>query len=186
MTKDEAKTPAGDPLDTSLLLAKCAELEAQVAVLQTELVEAKAQQTEAEKFREVAARAQADLQNAKARLDRERDQLGKFAVESLLKRLLPIVDNFQRAFAHLPEALKTDSWATGIQVVEQDMMRMLTEVGLTKISPLGQPADPNRHEILTVGPGPEGQVIDVLEDGYELSGKVLRVAKVRVGDGSKA
>lgn len=174
-----------DPMDTSLLQAKCADLEAQLAALGQELEEAKAKQAEAEKFREVAARAQADLQNAKARLERDREELGSFAVASMLKRLLPVVDNFQRAFGHLPPALKGDEWVKGVQAIEQDLLKILSEIGLKKMDSLGQPTNPEKHEVLTAGPGAESLITEVFEDGYELHGKVLRVAKVKVGDGSK-
>ncbi len=178
-------TPAGDPVDAALLQAKCADLEAQLAALGKELEETKAKQSEAEKFREVAARAQADLQNAKARMERERDELGSFAIGTVLKRLLPVVDNFQRAFGHLPEALKGDEWAKGVSAIEQDLVKILAEIGLKKMESLGQPADPEKHEVLTAGPGAQGVITEVFEDGYELKGKVLRVAKVKVGDGTK-
>ncbi len=180
MTSDP-KTPASDGLDVPLLQAKCADLEAQIDALKKELDEARAKQADLEKFKDVAARAQADLQNAKARLERDREELGKFAVESLLKRLLPVVDNFQRAFGHLPEALKGSEWVTGVEAIELDLQKILGDVGLTKMQPLGQEPDPHRHEVLMTGPGEVGKIIEIFEDGYELHGKVLRVAKVKVG-----
>jgi molecular chaperone GrpE len=156
-----------------------------LTALQAELTQAKAMIAELERFRDTAARAQADLQNAKARLERDREELGKFAVEGLLRRLLGAVDNFRRAESHLPETLKADAWAQGVLAVGQELAKVLGESGLKRMEPLGQVADPNQHEILGVGPGAEGVVVDVLEDGYELHGRVLRAAKVRVGDGSQ-
>lgn len=173
-------------MDASLLQAKCADLEAQIIALTKEIEESRAKQAEAEKFKDVAARAQADLQNAKARLERDREELGSFAIASVLKRLLPVVDNFQRAFGHLPEALKGDEWAKGVQAIEQDLVKILSEIGLKKMESLGESADPERHEVLTAGPGEQDIITEVFEDGYELNGKVVRVAKVKVGDGSAA
>lgn len=182
MTKDDSQTPATDPL----LAAKIAALESEVEALREQLAAAEAARTDAEKFKDVAARAQADLQNAKARLERDREELGTFAVASVLKRLLPAVDNFQRAAGHLPEALKADEWTKGVLSIEQDLLKVLGDVGLKKIESVGQPADPERHEILSVVPGKANVIVTVVEDGYELNGKVIRAARVVVGDGSVA
>lgn len=135
------------------------------------------------RFKELAARAQADLQNAKARVEREREEIGKFAAESLILRLLPTIDNLQRAMKHLPDALKDDEWAKGVLATEQELMRRLSDAGLKRIEALGQPIDPLRHEVLMAEDGGEGVVVEVFEDGYELSGKVLRPAKVKAGRG---
>ena len=140
---------------------------------------------EVEKLKELAARSQADLQNAKDRLDREAQDMKRFARADMLMGLLPTIDNFQRAFQHLPEELAPHEWVQGISAVEQDLMKKLTDAGLVQIESLGQTVDPERHEILQSGPGEEGVVIEVFEEGYELNGKVLRPAKVLVGDGSE-
>ena len=132
-------------------------------------------------YRDLAARAQADLQNAKARVEKDRAEVGKFATEALIVRLLPTIENFQRAFQHLPDELKKNEWVKGITAVEQELMRQMADVGLTRMHSLGQPIDPQRHEALLTGPGEAGKVIEVLEEGYELHGKPLRTAKVKVG-----
>jgi len=139
---------------------------------------------ELERIKDIAGRAQADLQNAKDRLERDAEELRKFAGASMLIDLLPVIDNLQRAFAHLPEDLKDHEWVKGIEAVEQNLMTKLSEAGLKKIESVGQPVDPEKHEVLQVGPGEKDQIIEVFEDGYELHEKVLRPAKVKVGDGS--
>jgi len=141
-------------------------------------------QSELDKFRDLAGRAQADLQNAKARVERESGELRKFAGEGMIRRILPTLDNFQRAFQHVPEELQTHEWVRGVAAIEQDLMKQMEEAGLKRMKSLGELADPARHEILTIGPGKEGIVTEVFEEGYELHGKVLRPAKVRAGDGS--
>ena len=137
-----------------------------------------------EGLKELAARAQADLQNAKERMEREAVEMRKFALESTIQRLLPTIDNFQRAFAHLPDDIAEHDWVKGVSAVEKDLMKMLEDAGLKKIDAIGQPVDPQRHEVLQAGPGEKDVIIEVFEDGYELSGKVLRPAKVKVGDGA--
>ena len=62
-------------------------------------------------------------------------------------------------------------------------MKQMTGVGLVRMQSLGQTVDPLRHEVLSIAPGEEGKVIEVFEEGYELHGKVLRVAKVKAGNG---
>ena len=137
-----------------------------------------------ERLKDLAARSQADLQNAKDRLEREARDMRTFAVESIIQKLLPTIDNFQRGFQHLPQELAGHDWVKGMQAVEQDFMRLLGESGLQPIESLGQQVDPTKHEVLQAGPGEEGIISEVFEEGYELNGKVIRIARVKVGDGS--
>lgn len=150
------------------------------------IVEIESLKSELNRYRDLAGRAQADLQNAKARVEREVDDLRKFASESLVRRILPTLDNFQRAFQHIPEELKDNEWVKGVSAIEADLMKQMSDVGLKRMQSLHQSVDANRHDPLMVGPGPTDTVIEVLEEGYELNGKVLRPAKVKVGDGSAA
>lgn len=144
-----------------------------------------AMEAELKRFRELAARAQADVQNARQRMERESDDLRKFAAEGLLRRLLPTVDNFQRAMKQVPADVAEREWTKGIVAIEQEFLRQLAESGLARMQPLGQPVDPARHDVLMTGPGAEGMVTEVFDEGYELHGRVLRPAKVRVGDGTE-
>jgi molecular chaperone GrpE len=135
---------------------------------------------------ELAARAQADLQNAKSRMKKDAEDLQKYAAEAVLRKFLPVIDGFQRAFSHLPSDLKSHPWVAGVAAVEQDLLRVAGEIGLKKIDVLGTQVDTAKHEVVTVGPGKEGVITEVFEESYELNGKVLRPAKVKVGDGSSA
>lgn len=141
-------------------------------------------QAEVTKWKDLAARAQADLQNAKERLKRERDEIGAFASEQFMLSLLPTIDHFQRAFQHLPDDLKNHEWVKGVTAIEQDLLKRVQDAGLKKMDILGTQVDPERHEVLMTGPGEGNTVVEVLEDGYELNGKVLRPAKVKAGDGT--
>lgn len=141
---------------------------------------------ETERLKDLAARAQADLQNAKIRMEREAGDLRKFALEGLVMQLLPTVDNFQRAFSHLPADLASHDWVKGVQAVEQDLIRILGAVGLKKIESLGTSVDPHKHEVLQTGPGALDVITEVFEDGYEYQGKILRPAKVKAGNGEAA
>ena len=156
-----------------------AHVDPRIAQLEKEIVELTHQ---VKTLTDLAARAQADLQNAKIRMGKDREELGAFASENIIRRILPVIDNFQRAFQHLPEDLKNHEWVKGVFAIEQELLKHMTEMGLKKIEALGKTVDASRHEVLMTGPGEEGKVIEIFEDGYELYGKVLRPAKVKVGE----
>ena len=169
-------------MDLKVLQVENESLKQEIAELQAALEEKQEQAPEA--LKELAARAQADLQNAKDRLERQAQDMRQFAVEGMIMDLLPTIDNFQRAFAHLPEDLAGHDWVKGVQAVEQELMKKVTEAGLAQIDAMGQKVDPELHEVLQTAPGAEGEIIEVYEEGYTLNGKVLRVAKVVVGSGA--
>ncbi len=148
--------------------------------------ELEAAQAEIARLKDIAGRAQADLQNAKERLKREREEIGLFAAEKLMLSILPTLDGFQRAMKHLPADLANNEWVKGIAATEADLMNRLKEMGLKRFDSVGTKADPKTEEIVMTGPGEEGVVVEMLEDGYTLHDKVLRPAKVKVGDGSQA
>lgn len=141
-------------------------------------------EAQVQKFTDLAARSQAELQNAKARMEKDAKDLRQFAAEQILMKLLPTVDNFQRAFQHLPEDLQSHEWVKGVAAVEQDFMRVLSELGLKKIESLGKQVDPHMHEVVTTGEGEHGTILEVFEEGYELHGKVIRPARVKAGQGA--
>lgn len=145
--------------------------------------EVKGLQEELRKLRDIAARAQADLQNAKIRMEKEAVELRVFAMQGLIERLLPTIDNFQRSFEHLPEELTDHDWVKGLRATEQQMMADLKIVGLERIEALGKPIDPMLHEVVSTGQGSVDTVVTVLENGYALNGKIIRPAKVLVGNG---
>ncbi len=140
---------------------------------------------EVARLKDLAGRAQADLQNAKERLKREREEIGMFAAEKLMISLLPTLDGFQRAMKHLPPELADNEWVKGMAATEADLMNRLREMGLKRFDSVGAKADPKTEEIIMMGPGEEGVVTEMLEDGYVLHEKVLRPAKVKVGDGTQ-
>lgn len=169
---DTATTPppAEPPADT-----RVAELTAEIERLATE----------AENLKQNWARATADLANYRAQTERDKAEFAKFAAEKTVRAVLPALENLTRAAAHLPENLRADSWATGVLAVAEQLLAALTGVGLTAVNPAaGQPCDASTCEVVAVGPGASGQILEVLQVGYTLGGKVLQTAKVRCGDGS--
>lgn len=141
---------------------------------------------ETAKYRELAARAQADVQNARGRMEREAADARAYASEAVLRALLPTIDSFQRAAQHLPEALSKDEWVKGMLATEQQMLTVFEGMGLRRMASVGQTVDPLCHDVLMTGPGAADTVTEVFEEGYELHGRILRPAKVKAGDGSAA
>lgn len=170
MTSDDTTTKNGTGDDAVTALQQ------QIAQLQEEL----------QKMKDLAARAQADLQNAKVRAEREATELRMFASESIIRKILPTLDNFQRAFQHVPDDLASHEWVKGVQAIESDLMKQVSDAGLKRMQSLGEIVDPQRHEVLSLGAGKADTVVEVFEEGYELNGKVIRPAKVKAGDGSEA
>jgi molecular chaperone GrpE len=178
MTKKDDHTIGNDDLMAKVAAAQAGDsavstLEKQVEDLQSKLQAAT----------EVASRASADLQNAKARMEKEAGELRKFVAEGVILRLLPTIDNLQRAVQHLPAELTKNEWVKGVVALEKQLLSELQSLGLSRFESVGQPIDPTRHEVLMQVEGKEGAVVDVIEDGYELNGKVIRPAKVKAGGG---
>jgi len=168
MTDDSTTTPDDDQTgtDESTVLLK------QLADMQEEL----------QKMKDLAGRAQADLQNAKIRGEREAQDLRLYASESIIRKILPTLDNFQRAFLHVPVDLGSHEWVKGVQAIESDLMKQVSDVGLKRMNSMGALVNPQRHEVLSLGAGKADTVVEVFEEGYELHDKILRPAKVKAGD----
>lgn len=138
-------------------------------------------QAELAAMTETAKRAMADLQNFKRRTEEERGEIQIFANMRFLEALFPALDNMARAFGSIPTELTENEWVKGVQAIESNLLRALTDLGLEAIDQVNVPADPHRHEILMEGDGPAGQVIQIFEKGYAFKGKTIRPAKVQVG-----
>lgn len=138
---------------------------------------------EVQQFKELAARAQADLQNARARMGKEAEEMRVFASELLIRQLIPTISNLRRACRHLPADLASHEWVKGVLSTEQEMMRQLKSIGLESMDAVGKAVDPLFHEVLLAREGEEGKILEVIEEGYLFRGKVLRPAKVAVGSG---
>ena len=130
-------------------------------------------------------RTVADLENYKKRATRERLEGIKFANESLLRELIPLLDNFDMAMAALlssqPDSL--ESLQAGITMIHQQLKKALVDAGLEEVDALGKPFDPNLHEAvsqLETNDVPEGQVVQQLRKGYKLRDRLVRPATVAV------
>jgi molecular chaperone GrpE len=129
-------------------------------------------------------RSAADFDNAKKRLSKERDDFFKFALEGVLYDFLPVLDNFERAFSHVDAADgKIKSTYEGLRLIQKQLVNVLADRGLKRLESIGKPFDPNFHEAVGHIFSPdheEGIVLEELVAGYELNGRLLRPAKVKV------
>lgn len=128
-------------------------------------------------------RLQADFENYKKRLDREKVDFIKYANEGLILGLLNILDDFERAIDSAKNSNDSKTLLQGVEMIRQHFQEALEERGLTKIDPKGQPFDPEKHEAvmhIETDEYPEDIVVEVLRKGYGLNDKILRPAVVKV------
>ncbi len=123
-----------------------------------------------------------DFDNYRKRTLKERIELSKLASEELITELLPVVDDFERALGNISE---DNSTREGIQLIYNKLVKTLSQKGLEEIQAKGSDFDTDFHEALTKIPvedeDQKGKVVDVIQKGFTLSGKVIRYAKVVVG-----
>jgi molecular chaperone GrpE len=130
-------------------------------------------------------RAQADFINYKRRSEQERAEVAQFANSMIMLSLLPILDDFERAFVSIPPRLAKMSWVDGIKLIERKLWASLEAQGLSPIKALGEPFDPNLHEAVRQDKGKEGIVIEEVQKGYKLNDRVIRPTMVVVGNGEE-
>ncbi len=126
-------------------------------------------------------RLQADFDNYRKRTIREKEDFATFAEAALIKGLLPVLDNFDRAVVNLPE--NEAAWADGIRMVQRQLLAALEQQGMSPIDSLGQPFDPNMHEAVMrddQADAEDGTVLAELQKGYMYKGKLLRPSMVKV------
>ena len=130
-------------------------------------------------------RTTADFDNFKKRAAREKQDAIKFANESLLEKLVPVLDSLEMALAatQVAQADAGQSLQAGVSMIGQQLKQALTEAGLEEVDAAGKPFDPNLHEAVAqreTADAPEGQVIQQLRKGYKLRERLLRPATVIV------
>lgn len=130
-------------------------------------------------------RAAADLANYRRRAEQEKNDLLKFGNAALILKVLPVVDDFERAVATLKSAQIEQKWLDGILLIHRKLQTVLENEGLETIQALGQPFDPTRHEAVLQeqvdDPADDGKVVAELQRGYTLNDRVIRPAMVKVG-----
>ncbi|MSQ22295.1 MAG: nucleotide exchange factor GrpE [Dehalococcoidia bacterium] len=153
--------------------------------LRAELDEA---ERERGQFKSLAQRAQADLANLRKRMEEEREEIHRSNAARMINKLLPILDDMQRALDSAPATAQDAAWLDGVRIIERSLRSMLEAEGVTSIEAVGKPFDPWEHEALYAvqdAEKPADTVVTVIRPGYKLHGKVLRTAQVAVSQGAK-
>lgn len=162
------------------------ELELRGDQLEEELAAAR---VEAEELRDIALRTQAEFENFRKRITREREEERKRATERLVVELLPAIDNLERAIEHTTAGGDLKHLLTGVEAVYTQVVAILGKEGVEVIDPFGQPFDPAMHQAVSQQEDaevPEGTVVDVFQKGYVMGGRVVRPAMVVVSTGGPA
>ena len=162
------------------------EPEDEVTALLQELEESKEKQAE---YLDGWQRARAELANARKRFQREQQQAYTNAKADVLVRLLPIMDDLERAFGAVPEDLSDAGWIEGIKLVLRKFDQLLKQEGVAPIEAAGQEFDPYYHQAVTHEPSEtvtSGHVIEEIQKGYKVDDRVLRPSIVRVSSGPLA
>ncbi|PRY64395.1 molecular chaperone GrpE [Vreelandella songnenensis] len=160
------------PLEGSLGNPEADMLAAQVEELEQSLSEAKDQ----------ALRAAAEAQNVRRRAEQEADKARKFALEKFVKDLLPVVDSLEKALESMQDGA-SDVHREGVSMTLKMQLDVLNRFGVESIEPHGEPFDPQVHEAMAMVPNPElepNTVMDVMQKGYLLNGRLVRPAMVVV------
>ena len=150
-----------------------------------QLSELKERAAKADEHWDRLLRTTADFDNFKKRAAREKQDAIKFANESLLEKLVPVLDSLEMALAatQVAQADAGQSLQAGVSMIGQQLKQALTEAGLEEVDAAGKPFDPNLHEAVAqreTADAPEGQVIQQLRKGYKLRERLLRPATVIV------
>jgi molecular chaperone GrpE len=167
---DKVKTDKGDAQPS----------EASAEELQAELEKAKA---EAAEYLDQWRRSVAEMSNFRKRMQREQAEFNINATARVMERLLPVLDDVDRAIAALPSGQVEDDWANGFRLIQQKLYTLLDQEGVSPIPAAGQMFDPALHEAISyeVQPGhDEGQIIAEVARGYKLGDRVLKPSMVRV------
>lgn len=145
--------------------------------LKSQLADAQAKTQE---YLDALLRERADFTNFRRRIEAEKSQMWTQASSDTIKKLLPVLDDLERATANRPAG---NSWADGVEMIYRKFQSMLEKEGITRIEAEGQPFDPNMHEAIMQEESSQyesGTVIAVLQQGYMYREQVLRPAMVKV------
>jgi molecular chaperone GrpE len=174
----EADAEALDEIDAEVDAE--VEAEAEEDAIAADLAKARA---EAESYLDDLRRLQADFDNYRKRTLREQTARAASASQALVTRLLPVLDNFELAVSAAEQSRDFDRMLKGVEMVFGELRLALEGEGLVKIEAEGKPFDPERHEAVIAVEEEDtepGMVVDIVRAGYELRGKVLRPAMVKV------
>ena len=140
-------------------------------------------QAEAKDYLDQLLRSRADYANYKRRAEQDKQEMIRYGNAGLMSKLLPVVDDFERAFHALPQGLEKMTWLEGIALVQRKLQIVLESQGLEALKVEGQKFDPAMHEAISYEERDDmedGAIIAEAQKGYKLGERILRPALVRV------
>ncbi|CAK0777070.1 Protein GrpE [Azospirillaceae bacterium] len=173
---------AASSVTSEVYAAAAAAAESKIAELETEVA----------KLKDQLLRIAADNENFRRRTQREREDTAKYAISSFAKELLSVADNLRRALEAIPVEARSQvemlqNLAVGVEATERQLLAAFDRVGIVKLEPMGEPFDPNFHQVMfeieNTGKLPT-TVVQVLQSGYTIHGRLLREAMVGVAKGT--
>ena len=174
VSEKETKTPVsrGDDNPESNIEMDSLRTDAGVAKLAADL----------EDLRQTLLRRQADFDNYKKRIERERTEDSKRTTARLIEALIPTIDGFEQALAAHREA-EYEVYRRGFELIYKQLLEQISKLGAERIDPTGKPFDPHSHQAMDrteTAEHADGTVLQVFQPGYVFHGRVLRPAMVRV------
>lgn len=128
-------------------------------------------------------RTQAEFANARKRFERQRAETSVNATADVVAKLLPLIDDFERALESVPSEDENDPWVAGVALVYRKMLSVLEDMNVQAIPAVGEPFDPNLHEALSQEPSDDydsGVIVTEMRRGYRLGDRVIRPSLVTV------
>lgn len=146
---------------------------------------------EKQEYLEGWQRAKADFVNARKRDEEAKKEVVKFATEGLISELIPVLESFEMARANKEAWEKIDqNWRVGVEYIHTQLLKVLEDNGLVELNPKGQKFDPMRDEAVAYEPvvdeNQDHVIIDVIQKGYSLNGKIVKAPRVKMGEFKKA
>lgn len=156
---------------------------AEEPTVEEEVDELAAMTAERDEYLDQLQRSRAEFANYRRRIEQERQILRDIVQRDALAQFLPVLDDFDRGLAAIPEEERADSWVTGITMIQSKLQGILERAGISEVDALNQQFDPALHEAVATEPGSKGQtVVEVYQKGYRLGELLVRPAMVKTGD----
>lgn len=143
---------------------------------------------EAAQVKDQYLRTLAEVENTKKRLLREKEEFARYAAETLIRALLPVIDSLDQALVTVDTQADPQAVIKGVHLIHRQLHGVLEKEGVKRIPTVGQPFDPHQHEAVAqvdaADGTPDNQIIEEVQVGYTLHGKVIRPAMVKVAKAS--
>ena len=176
--KNENNTPDDKIEEPSIIEPEVVETEDEIEKLRNELTQAL---NDIKVHQEQYLRTLAEMENLRKRTQRDKEDLAKFANENILREILPVIDNLERAVDHAEQAETNDGLFEGVQMTLTQFSQLLTKFGVEPVDAIGQPFDPAYHQAmgqLESDEHPVNTVVQQMQKGYQLNSRLLRPAFV--------